>query len=201
MTLQLWGLTGEFGFGLPLRWSGFLLLAVFLSVWVWTLVDHRRREGSELLVGWPMPGSLIVAGVVIQTLLVVYLPAPGGLSTPGLPLEPSGQASPILGMVPLMLAAGWLGIAPAAVVGLASGLVLGGWYTHSLLTPLSLALTGALGAWVLRRPYQDLLGTAARRPLVASILAGAALPACGPWNCSCTAADRCWMALSTSSPS
>ncbi|HSR48236.1 MAG TPA: ATP-binding protein [Anaerolineales bacterium] len=175
MTLQLWGLTGEFGYGLPLRWLGYLLLLASLALILWKLIDHRRRGISPLVLGWPLPGSLILAGAAAQAAFVLYLPAPGGLSNPGLPLEPSGQAGPLFGLIPLILAAGWLGSAPAAVVGLVAGFIVGGWYTHSLLTPASLTLTAMLAAWTLRRPYRDILGSAARRPIVATLLAGLAL--------------------------
>jgi hypothetical protein len=111
-------------------------------------------------------------GAVAQADLVEYVATPGGLTVPGLPLGPAAQAAPLLGMAPMILAAGWLGVAPAAVVGLAGGFVVGAWYTHSLMTPLDLALAGALAGWLLRVPYRDAIGSAGRRPLVAAAVAG-----------------------------
>ena len=172
MTFEFWGLTGEFGFGLPLRWPGFLLLGLELVSLVWILLDHRRRGGDRILLGWPMPGALALAGIATQAVLVVILPARGGLATPGLPLQPVGQAAFLLGSIPLVLAAGWLGVAAAAAVGLISGVVRGGWYAHSLLTPFSLGLAAAAVAWTLRRPYGDAVGAAARRPLLAALAGG-----------------------------
>lgn len=172
MTFETWGLTDAFGFGLPQRSSGFLLFGLSLLVFLWIVIDHRRRHETPIALGWPLPGALLLAGLAAQAVLVVYFPAPGGLTTPGLPLQPTAQAAQLIGMIPLVIAAGWLGVAPAAVVGLAAGLVVGGWYTHSLLTPLDLALSAALIAWVLQRPYRDAIGSAARRPVVAALVGG-----------------------------
>src|SRR3970282_1668621 len=115
---------------------------------------------------------LVLAGVVAQTVLVLYFAAPGGMAAPGLPRPPVAQAAPLLGMIPMVLAAGWVGIAPAAAVGLAAGLVSGGWYTHSILTPLHLALAAALSAWLLQLPYRDAIGSAVRRPMLAALVGG-----------------------------
>ena len=172
MTFETWGLTDAFGFELPQRWSGFLLLAFSLILFLWIVIDHRRRQDAPLVLGWPLPGVFLLAGVAAQMVLVGYFAAPGGMAAPGLPRPPVAQAAHLLGMIPMVLAAGWLGIAPAAVVGLAAGLVCGGWYTHSLLTPLHLSLAAALSAWLLRVPYRDAIGSALRRPLVAALVGG-----------------------------
>ncbi len=172
MTFETWGLTDAFGFELPQRWSGFLLLAFSLLLFLWIVIDHRRRHQAPIALGWPLPGGLVLAGVVAQTVLVLYFAAPGGMATPGLPRPPVAQAAPLLGMIPMVLAAGWLGIAPAAAVGLAAGLVSGGWYTHSILTPLHLALAAALDAWLLQLPYRDAIGSAMRRPMLAALVGG-----------------------------
>jgi GAF domain-containing protein len=172
MTFTFWGLTGTFGFGLPLRWLGFILLAFDLLVFAWIVIDHRRRDGGRILLGWPLPSALAIAGIAAQAILVVNFKGHAGLATPGLPLQPTGQVGFIAGSVPLVLASGWFGIATAAAVGLISGVVRGGWYTHSLLTPFSLALTAGAVAWILRRPYNDSVGAAARRPLVAAMTGG-----------------------------
>ena len=172
MTFEFWGLTGDFGFGLPVRTSGFLFLGLELAFFVWVLIDHRRRGRGPILVGWPMPGALAIAGIASQAVLVLYLQPAGGLASPGLPLQPAGQAAFLVGSIPLVLAAGWLGAAPAAAVALLSGVVRGGWYTHSLLTPFSLALSAWVVTWMLRRPYDDAVGSAARRPLIAALAGG-----------------------------
>jgi signal transduction histidine kinase len=173
MTFHFWGLTGEFGFGLPLRWLGYLLFALLAAFLISLIVAHRRRPGaSPLLLGWPLPLTLILSAPLAQLFLVVVLPAPGGVAAAGLPQLSSAEAIPLIAAIPQILAAGWLGLAPAAVVGLAAGLVLGGVYTHGILTPLSMGVAAAVVAWSLRRPYDDPIGSAARRPLVAAIGGG-----------------------------
>ncbi|HMK08603.1 MAG TPA: hypothetical protein VK449_06180, partial [Anaerolineales bacterium] len=171
MTFEIWGLTDTFGFGLPQRWSGFLLLAVFLTLFIAVLLEHRRHRETPILLGWPLPGALALAGPVSQAILVVFLAAPSGIAA-GRPLPAIVVAAPLLGMVPAVLAAGWLSAASAATVGLAAGIVYAGWYTHGLLTPLALALSAASTAWLLQVPYRDALGSAARRPIVAALAGG-----------------------------
>src|SRR3972149_4493 len=93
MTFETWGLTDAFGFELPQRWSGFLLLAFSLLLVLWIVIDHRRRHEAPMALGWPLPGGLVLAGVVAQTVLVLYFAAPGGMAAPGLPRAPGGPAA------------------------------------------------------------------------------------------------------------
>src|SRR3990170_6027382 len=112
MTFEFWGLTGDFGFGLPVRTSGFLFLGLELAFFVWVLIDHRRRGRGPILVGWPMPGALAIAGIASQAVLVLYLQPAGGLASPGLPLQPAGPAAFFVGSIPLGVGAGWVGGGP-----------------------------------------------------------------------------------------
>src|SRR3990172_6086721 len=90
MTFETWGLTDAFGFELPQRWSGFLLLAFSLLLFLWIVIDHRRRHEAPIALGWPLPGGLVLAGVVAQTVLVLYFAAPGAMAGPRPPPPPGG---------------------------------------------------------------------------------------------------------------
>jgi len=172
MIVDLWGLTDAFGLGLPLRWSGFLVLGLELLLVVLTLVVPRRRPPGAREAARPAPSALVMLGIAAQAVFVVRFPSPGGLATPGLPLQPSGPAAHLLGVGPLIVTAGWFGPGLAAAVGFAAGIVRAGWTTHSLLTPLDLALVGTLAAWMVRQSYGDPLGKVARRPAAAAFVAG-----------------------------
>lgn len=179
MTLQFAGLLSEFSLGLPLRSGGLLLLALggLSLVWVWVRAARDPRRRFPLLAGWPLPGALWIAAPLSVLVLVVTVPAPDALATPGLPLQARGASFPLLAGLPWMLAAGWIGGAQASLVAALGGFVRGGWNTHSLLTPLSTGLQALLAAWLLRRDYPDALGRAARQPIVAAMVSGVAFGA------------------------
>src|SRR3972149_5738156 len=81
-----------FVFELPQRWSGFLLLAFSLLLFLWIVIDHRRRHEAPMALGWPLPGGLVLAGVVAQTVLVLYFAAPGGMAGGGGPPAAAARA-------------------------------------------------------------------------------------------------------------
>ncbi|MCK5635666.1 MAG: HAMP domain-containing protein, partial [Anaerolineales bacterium] len=53
------------------------------------------------------------------------------------------------------------------------------WETHSILTPLHMALVAALVSWLLRQNYREWLGRAGRNPLIAALIGGLALGTLG----------------------
>ncbi|HET7011405.1 MAG TPA: ATP-binding protein [Anaerolineales bacterium] len=172
MTLQFAGLSTEFSLGLPLRSGGLILFALggigLFYLWLSSARDSSRRPAAA---GWGLP-ILFLAGVGASLFLIVTIPAPGALATPGLPLQARGASFPLLGSIPWMLAAGWLGAPMASLVAAIGGLARAGWITHSLLTPVSAGLQAALAAWLLRRDYPDAIGRAARQPLLAVLASG-----------------------------
>ena len=174
MTLQFSGLSSEFSLGLPLRSGGLVLFAIG-GIWLFYLWVSAGRDPSRrapLVLGWPLPGALLIAAPIVSLLFVVTIPAPGALATPGLPLQARGASFPLLAGVPWILAAGWLGGPAAALVSALGGIARAGWITHSLLTPVSAGAQAALTAWLLRRDYPDALGRAARQPLFAALASG-----------------------------
>ena len=176
MTLNLTGLSSAFSLGLPLRSGGFLLLALGgLGLgWAWLHAARDPQRRYPLIAGWPLPGLLLLAAPLSAALFLVTVPAPDALATPGLPLQARAASFPLLAGIPWMLAAGWMGPAQASLVAVVGGWIHAGWNTHSLLTPVSAGLQAALAAWLLRRDYPDALGRAARQPLVAAVVSGAA---------------------------
>ena len=176
MTLRFFGFSSEFSLGLPLRSGGLLLLALggLALVWVWARAARDPQRRIPLVAGWPLPGVLWILAPLSALILMVTVPAPDALATPGLPLQARGASFPLFAGVPWMLAAGWLGGAQAVLAAALGGFVRAGWNTHSLLTPISAGLQALLAAWLLRRDYPDALGRAARQPIVAALASGVA---------------------------
>jgi signal transduction histidine kinase/HAMP domain-containing protein len=179
MTLQFFGLSSEFSLGLPLRSGGLLLLALggLGLIWAWARAARDPQRRFPLLAGWPLPSVLWILAPLSALILIVTVPAPDALATPGLPLQARGASFPLFAGVPWMLAAGWLGGAQAILAAALGGFVRAGWNTHSLLTPVSAGLQALLAAWLLRRDYPDALGRAARQPIVAAMVSGVAFGA------------------------
>ncbi len=157
MGFDVWGFDSNFSFGLPLRSSGYIL--GFLAIAALLILGRQARK--EIPRGVPRFSGrrvILLAAFAISALLAsglfwVHLPTEGSLVVPGLPSEPIGPVIAILGALPWLLAAGFLGTWEAMLVGFLAGLARGGLQTHSLLTPLHCALQAGIVSWLLRRDY------------------------------------------------
>ncbi len=185
MTISLWGIQGAFSLGLPIRPTGYALIFVCLVGLALVLIDARAFPEHDLKIKPKSPLTraaetewllvlLLVAPVAAEALLV-HLRLPSGGTALGLPKELVGPAFGLLAALPWMLAAGYLGIWQAVLVGLAAGLARGGWETQSLTTPLMMALAAGLTAWLMRQNFREAIARLARQPLAAGVLGGVAL--------------------------
>jgi signal transduction histidine kinase/HAMP domain-containing protein len=179
MTFELSGIAQAFELGLPLRLIGYLVMLGSAAATAGLLISWRDRHRAAPPQGagfnhHRLLAALLVVAPLLAQLGLVTLKSPATSVSPGIPLNPTEPAFSILGALPWLLAAGFLGPWQAALVGLMSGLARGGWWTHSAMTPLSMALEAALVAWLLRRPYAERIGAAIRHPLVAGLLGGGA---------------------------
>lgn len=176
MNLELWGIKGIFYIGLPHRLSGYLLLGLdVIILFVLLFIDLRKykldksfrsdRKNRHFAL------LLFLAPIAAVTLLVQLVP-PANIATPGIPIQPTGLVFSILGAIPWMMAAGLLGGWQAIVVALIGGLAWGGWQTHSLLTPMNMALQAGFVSWLLRQDYDEWPGRIMRHPLVAGVAGG-----------------------------
>lgn len=153
---------------------GFLLLGFYAIVALVIFVanfNHWRQ-----LTRWQWVGvlGLSALGFFCGQFFILHFPA-NILSPPGLPLESQRPGFAPFVFIPAFLAGGWLGIGPALVVGLITGLSRSLWETYSLLTPLEFGLIAAMMAWGMRQEYRGLPGEAFRHPLFGSLIFGAAL--------------------------
>jgi signal transduction histidine kinase len=183
MTLELWGFSGSPSIGMPLRPSGYFLLLGEIALLLALLFIHQdwtkiRRQVN----GWIREPSfllLLLSAPLAAQLFMIRLPAPSMLVIPGVPQGVEGPAFSIFGAFPWLLAAGFLGGGPAIVIAFVGGLARSAWETHSILTPLHMALVAALVSWLLRQNYRESLGRAGRNPLIAAIIGGLALGTLG----------------------
>ena len=171
-------LTGGFTLGLPLRPVGYLLLAGYAGSALLVLLRGRHGRGpdepepSRLLLG-----LLLLASPLAALVLRVQLQAPAALAPPGQPLAPAGPTASVLGALPWLLAAGFLGEWQAGLVAFVGGVAAGGWGTYQLLTPFQAAAQAVLVAWLMRRQYREWPGRLARHPLLSACLGGLAFGA------------------------
>jgi PAS domain S-box-containing protein len=165
-----WGFQATFYLALPAREAGYFLLVLYVLICALTL----RRPAVRLPRDWArslgVAAGLAVATVLASGLFTIELTSSVAPSS----LSGGGSASfPLLGALPWMSAAGFLGDLPAAALGLLAGVVRGGWGTQRLLTPFGLAAQAAVFGWLIRRPYAEWPGRLARRPLPSALATGA----------------------------
>ena len=182
MLFELWGFDASLSLGLPVRTPGYVVLAVGLvllaGLILGDLVRRLRQPAAEG--GRPLLFlALLILAPLASQLFTVQLPALTGLPLPGEGQPAYPALFSILGALPWLLAGGAAGVTEAALVGLAGGFARAGWVTHSLMTPVSTAITAAVITAFLRQNYVEWTGRGLRSPLLTSLLGGAMLAALG----------------------
>src|ERR1700682_5720589 len=133
MSFDLWGFNKSAYFSPPAGTFGYLLVGLYALVGLWALVANlasiRRLKPWQ----WAAFLCLMLAGPLLAQTFILRFPATI--------LPPPGR--------PVSLAAGWLGIAPALLVGLVTGLARAGWETYSWLTLFEYMLFAGVVAWAL----------------------------------------------------
>ena len=176
MEISIWGLQGTFSLGLPLRWSGYLFGSLAILALIALGYQGRKEipQGRIRFQGFRLIllVALLILAPVVGGILWLQIPAESSLVVPGLPSGSGGPIIAVLGALPWMLAAGFLGTWEAMAVGFIAGLMRGGFQTNSLLTPLHMTLQAGLVAWLLRREYKEWLGNAARSPFFSGLVGG-----------------------------
>lgn len=154
-------------------WAGWLILlgVVVYTLWQWW---HYNKRWTHLQ-RWIFL-ALVILLPLTNLFLVLRLPAGQALPPPGKPVEPVGAAVVIFAALPWVLAAGFLGPAPASALGLVSGLLLALWDTHSAFTPLEMALWAALLGAAFQQRYRTFFYRLLRHPLFSAILIALLFP-------------------------
>ncbi len=168
MTILLWGTSSLPYFDWPAYWGAVLLLGLYVALLLGILIrswqDFTALRGRRLLLFI----FLLLLTPPLNRLLILRLPAPDLLPPPLLPAEPVVPGFPLLGLLPVILAAIWLGVGPATILGLVAGLLRS--TTHVLFEPLNLALGAALLAFFLRQDFHGGLAHLLRQPLGATLV-------------------------------
>ncbi len=168
MSILLWGTSSLPYFEWPAHWGAVLLLGLYIVLLL--IVLARSWQDFTALRGkrWLLFILLLLLTPPLNRLLILRLPAPNLLPPPFLPAEPAVPGFPLLGLLPVMPAAIWLGIGPATILGLVAGLFRS--TTHVLFEPLNLALGAALLAFFLRQDFRGRLAVLLRQPLGAALI-------------------------------
>jgi len=167
MEVEIWGPWFIPFFDRPVRWEVYLALVAYFTGWA--VLVLRRRPDFAALKGRRLALFLIllVLTVPLNNFLLLCVRSPELLPLPYLPAQPVPPTLPLLGFLPLAVAAAWMGVGPAAALGLLAGVLRAGTISHNLLEPFGLAFEAALIAYLLRQDYRGLLASVFRRPVIA----------------------------------
>lgn len=155
---------------LPYQWFGWLGWFIFLVALIIGVLRYRKELETPSQQRIFVIVLLLVL-VPICTLLFSYRVTNSDLvPIPNLPIESIQPNIVPLFALPLVLAAGFLGPASVAILGLASGLVYAIFGTHSVFTPLEVAGLGLAFGLAVRQNYRTLFFTLMRHPLGGALI-------------------------------
>ena len=143
-------------------WIAYLGVLVYL-LWRWRI--YNKRLGR---LQWGIFIGLILLLPLTNLFLALRPTSIEALPPPDMPVELLGPAAVIFSGLPWMLAAGLLGVFPAAVLGLISGLILALFETHNPFTILTIALWGAILGAAFQQRYRTVVFRLLRRPMGAA---------------------------------
>lgn len=151
-------------------WFALLVLVIFLN-WRW-----RQYNSIQKNTQWVWFGILLILVPLTTLFMGVRFPVGDALPYPGFPNVPQGPALMIFIALPWMLAAGFLGTAPATFLAATSGILIGYWETHSVFTPLEFSLIAVIFSAAINQPFRTFTFQILRRPLIAGLLAAMFYP-------------------------
>ena len=153
-------------------WLGFVALLGLIGLLQWKWRKMNRSFGPAQ---WGIFIVLLLLAPFTSLFIGVRLSAVGsaglGALTPqGMPLDPVTPAIMFFSAVPWVLAAGLLGPLAAMVIGLVTGAAATFWQTHTIFSPLEIALLATLLSAALRQHYRTPVYRLLRHPLASSLL-------------------------------
>jgi PAS domain S-box-containing protein len=176
MSVEWWGFGQGLNFRFPSSVIGSLIGCIALVMLIGLYFRHSahrqqpsRRRPERI---WARFNVLVIAApILIQTFLIRF-PVAGTETLAYVPADLRGASAAVFGAIPWLLAGGVLGVRPAILVGLAAGIVRGGFETHSVLTPIFMGLQAGTAAWLMRRNDIGLQGRLLRSPFVSGMISG-----------------------------
>ncbi len=176
MYVEWWGYNQGLDFRFPSSTIGYLIGGVALAMLI--LLYYRQVPHDSLASRkrtdpfWArLPFLLIAAPLLIQAFLLRF-PISGTETFVFLPVELRGPAVAVFGAIPWLIAGGVLGVRQAILVGLAAGIVRGGFETFSALTPVFMGLQAGFAAWLMRRDDTGLQGRVLRSSFFSGLASG-----------------------------
>ncbi len=166
MHLEIWRSWARLVFLEPSAWD-YVLLALELLLSLTILVVCRRDFVKLDRRRFLLFGACLVVPLLSERFLVLGFPGRNLLPPPEVPFAPSQPSAPLLGLLPIVVAAAWLGPGPALLVGLVKGILRAGVATGGICAPFHLAFFGFLVGFLLRQDYRGRLSLFARQPIVA----------------------------------
>ncbi len=154
---------------LPSTFSGWVGWLAFLGLLAWMLWSWRIFQPIWDRRAWAFLGILFVLAPFASLFLGLRLSSEDALPLPGVPQEPLGPAMMLLSALPWLLAGGMSGPISAAILGAFAGIFFFLWDTHSIFTPLELALLAMLFSAAVRQRYRTWIFRLLREPLAASL--------------------------------
>ena len=148
-------------------WSVWLFL---LGLVIWLAYRWRNYNPAFKTNHWLGYAGLVLFAPLTTVFIGLQLTSASSLPLPGLPTEVLRPAMMVFSALPWILAGGLLGPLPAASLGLISGLFRSLWGTHSIFTPLDLALIGLLFSVIVRQRYRTFTFRLLRQPIVAGLV-------------------------------
>lgn len=176
MSVEISLLSGPNYIELPQGWIGWLgwLSLLGLVIFVnWRGVQYNQRWTANK---WGLFISLVFLIPLTSLFIVIRLPAGGALPPPSKPVDPLGPALVVFSALPWVLGAGLLGPAPASILAALAGSFLAPLDTHSLFTPLELALLATVLGVFLNQRYRTLLFRTLRHPLFSCLALSVVYP-------------------------
>lgn len=146
-------------------WLGWFAMAALI---LWTVRQNRETSRPR-----QFRNILIILGVftILSSLFFGFvLPIQGSYPLPDLPGENLLPTVMVFGAIPLLLAAGMLGLWPAALLGFIGGFFTALWNTHSVFTPLEFSALGVILALALRQNYKTRFFSFLRKPVGAALI-------------------------------
>jgi PAS domain S-box-containing protein len=148
-------------------WVGWLFL---LSVFIFLLFRWRKLNKHWTRLHGGIFFGLLVLLFLTNLLFIVRFPAIGALLSPDRAADLSEIAFPLFAATPWILAAGLLGVFPAAGLGLLSGVMLALLDTHSPFTPLEFGLLALFLSAAFHQRYRTWVFRLLRHPLFSTLL-------------------------------
>jgi PAS domain S-box-containing protein len=156
---------------LPVRTEGLLLLAVYLLLTAVALLLQWRTFAELTRKQWLIGGGLALIAIVLSNVVLWRFTAPSFQPVPNLPQEVSVPSTPLLAAVPLLLAAGWLGVGPAVLLAALSGFIQAGFESGQITQRFEVIAFALLAGAFMRQNYRGRFAALLRQPIVASPLA------------------------------